>query len=70
MDSFGRYLKAEIEAIREFRITESRKYGRELTRNEAAALWAETRAATFRANYREEGTDGRPGSQTAGTTIT
>lgn len=68
MDSFGRYLKTEIEAMKQFQRTESERQGREVTRNEAAALWAKTRAAEFRANYREEGTDGRSGGKEPGHT--
>ena len=53
MAAFGQYLKAEIEAMNQFRIEESARQGRELTRNEAAALWATTRAADYRAKYKE-----------------
>lgn len=58
-NSFGRYIKAEIEAMKQFQRTESERCGRELTRNEAAALWAATRAAEFRAGYKEGTADGR-----------
>lgn len=59
MSNFGRYLKTEIECMKEFRRTESIRQGRELTSNEAALLWAATKAAEFRANYRGDILDGR-----------
>lgn len=55
MDSnFGRYIKAEIEAMKEFQQRESERQGRVLTRNEAASLWAKTKAAEFRAGYSDK----------------
>jgi len=52
VDGFGKYLKAEIETIDEFRKAESGRLGRELTANEAAELWISSgRAAKFRKEY-------------------
>jgi len=51
---FGRYLRIELEAIDEFRKAESRRLGRELSNNEAAAAWALTGAKQFREDYEAE----------------
>ena len=69
MDSFGRYMKAELEVMNQFRIAESARQGRELSRNEAAALWAATRAADYRANYREGEVDGGPSCKEPGNPV-
>ena len=56
---FGRYITAELKAIARFRKAESKRQGRQLSNNEAAAIWAATQAAGFRAGYEagERGTE-------------
>jgi hypothetical protein len=59
VDGFRRYMRSEISSIDAFRVVESKRLGRELTRDEAAQLWVDTgRAAQFRKQY-ERGDNGR-----------
>ena len=52
VDGFGEYLEAEIEAIGEFRRSESKRIGRKLSLDEAGMQWvAQGRARQFREDY-------------------
>lgn len=52
--SFDRFIRTELKAIAEFRKAESIRQHRQLTDNEAAELWARTRAAKFREDYEKK----------------
>ena len=49
---FGRYIHAEIEAIKKFRDQESKHIGRQLSNDEAVQRWISSgKADQFRRNY-------------------
>ena len=54
-------LQAEIQKINEFRITESKRQGRELTRQEAATVWIKKYAAKFRLEFEAQLEEKRSG---------
>lgn len=63
------YLRAEFRAIYRFRHEESIRQGRLLSRNEAAELWIERYAESFRKQYVEEQTNGRVVPKEPGATV-
>ncbi|MBI3987189.1 MAG: hypothetical protein HY343_09730 [Lentisphaerae bacterium] len=49
----GKYLKSELDAIQKFRQIECGRANREVSRNEAALLWIEKHAGTYRESWRK-----------------
>lgn len=48
---FSEFIQIELEAIAEFKKSESIRQNRQVTDNEAAELWARTKARQFREDY-------------------